>query len=242
LFKFVLLNKFFKIIGVINLSGFAVLGGGLKTTSLYGYKQSLGVNMKISSLFVFIVCFSIIAFAQSDNYKTKALSFSFNGLNLSSYYGGVGGRIWVSDNTVLNASIGGYINETDYDKTETLDKGIQKNKSLTIGIGLENHLQDFSDFSPYFSTRISYSHTDQYYRSSSRYFLQDNKTNSINLDFGFGIEYWIDKRISLSGQHLFYLGYNKGEQSMGYPNDENQNTKGFQLGFGTTSIILSIYF
>jgi hypothetical protein len=34
LFKFVLLNKFFKIIGVINLSGFAVLGGGLKTTSL----------------------------------------------------------------------------------------------------------------------------------------------------------------------------------------------------------------
>jgi len=34
LFKFVLLNKFFIIIGVINLSGIAVLGGGLKTTPL----------------------------------------------------------------------------------------------------------------------------------------------------------------------------------------------------------------
>lgn len=198
--------------------------------------------MKVSSLFVFIISFSVITFAQSNNYKTKALGFSFNGLNLSNYYGGVGGRIWVSSNTVLNASIGGYINETDYDKTETLEKGIQKNKSLTIGIGLENHLEDFSDFSPYVSTRLSYSHTDQYYRSSSGYFLQNNKSNSINLDFGFGIEYWIDKRISLSGQHLFYLGYNKGEQSTGNTNDEIQNTKGFQLGFGTTSIMLSIYF
>ena len=202
----------------------------------------IGGNMKISSFFVFIICFSIITFAQSNNYKTKALSFSFNGLNLSSFYGGVGGRIWVSDNTVLNASIGGYINETDYEKTETLDKGIQKNKSLTVGIGLENHLDNFSDFSPYFSTRISYSHTDQYYRSSIGYFLQENKNNSINLNLGFGIEYWIDKRISLSGQHLFYLGYNKGEQSTGNPSDENQDTKGFQIGFGTTSMILSIYF
>ena len=198
--------------------------------------------MKKISLFTFIIFLSFFSFAQSDNYKTKALSFSFNGLNLSSYYGGIGGRMWLSDNTVLNASIGGYINERDYDKTETLDKGIQKNKSLLIGIGLENHLEDFADFSPYFSTRISYSLTDQYYRSSSGYFLQIDKTNSVNLDFGFGVEYWLNKRISLSGQHLFYLGYTTGEHSTGNPGEENQNIKGFNVGVGTTSIMLSIYF
>ena len=198
--------------------------------------------MKKISLFAFIIFLSFISFAQSDNYKTKALSFSFNGLNLSSYYGGVGGRIWLSDNTVLNASIGGYISERDYEKTETLDKGIQKNKSLIIGIGMENHLEDLADFSPYFSTRISYSLTDQYYRSSNGYSAQNNKTNSVNLDFGFGIEYWINKRISLSGQHLFYLGYTTGEQSTGNLGEENQNIKGFNVGVGTTSIILSIYF
>lgn len=198
--------------------------------------------MKVISFFVLVFYVSIISLAQSnDNYHTSALSFSFNGLNLATYYGGVGGRIWVSNSTVLNASIGGAISERNYERTETLDKGLEKNKSLTIGIGIENHFANANDFSPYFSSRLSLGLYDRYYRYSSSRYLQTDKTSSFNLDFGIGVEYWIIDRISVSGQHLFSMRYETGEQAGSAPS-EVQDIKGFGIGLGTTSIILSIYF
>ncbi len=66
-----------------------------------------------------LICFSlffvlsIFVFPQDKNYKTTALSFSFNGFNLSSYYGGVGGRLWITDSTVFNVNIGGSFSQQE---------------------------------------------------------------------------------------------------------------------------------
>jgi len=193
--------------------------------------------------FILVFGFSFLSLAQeSSNYRTNALSFSFNGLNLGSYHGGVGGRHWISKSTVINASIGGTIYERKYDETATLDKGLEKTKSLYVGIGLENHLESSNDFSPFVSYRFEYGFNDRYYRGAYSTNENRDRTNSLNIDFGLGVEYWILNRISLSGQHLFNARYEFGERSTGGTPNEIQKIKGFQTGLGTTSIILSIYF
>lgn len=204
--------------------------------------------MKIISLFLLVFCISFTSIAQHEsNYKSKSVSFSFNGFNLSSYYGGVGGRIWVSESTVLSVSLGGFINERKYNPTANYTSGMEKNKYLNAGIGVENHLNLSDDLSPYFSSRLSFGYNDRYFRYSSN--IQDSFTDSkeniysINLDFGFGIEFWIHDRISLSGQHLFNMRYETGQRTVGGVIAKDiQDIRGFGLNLGTTSMILSIYF
>ena len=202
----------------------------------------MGVHMKKFLFISLLLVLSIFVFPQDKNYKTTALSFSFNGFNLSSYYGGVGGRYWVSESTVLNASVGGLISEREYEETENLDNSLEKSKYLSIGIGMENHIMDVDNLSPYFSSRISFGISDQYYRSVYGRSEQIDKTYSYNLDLGFGVEYWLIDRISLSGQHLFNIRYETGQRTVNNSNPETQDVKGFGVGFGTTSIMLSIYF
>ena len=199
--------------------------------------------MKSLTLVLLITFISTFLFAQEEsNYKTVALSFNFNGLNLSSYYGGVGGRLWISESTVLNASIGGSISEREYEQTEFTDKGLEKNKYLNIGIGMENHFITADDLSLYLSTRLSFGYSDSYYRWTN--YSSENTENfySYNLGFGLGVEFWLFERMSFSGQHLFNAYYGTGERKSQNPEEIVQNTKGYGLSFGTTSIILSIYF
>lgn len=198
--------------------------------------------------FLFIILFISPSFASlllaqdQGNYKTIALSFNFNGLNLSNYYGGVGGRLWVSESTVLNASIGGSISEREYEPTEETEKGLEKNKYLNIGLGMENHMMTSDNLSLYISTRLSFGYRDEYrryYYQSSEY---SNNVYSYNLGFGLGIEYWIFNRISFSGQHLFNAYYEIGNVHNASSATVEQNINGYGLSFGTTSLILSIYF
>ncbi len=201
--------------------------------------------MKALSIFLLVFSISFAAVAQNTNYRTTALSFSFNGFNLGSYYGGVGGRLWISGSTVLNASIGGSISETKYDPTGNYTSGLNKTKYLNIGFGFEKHFDSDKDLSPYYSARLSVGISDQYYRPSN---IQDysyesiDKSNSFNLDFGFGIEYWILDRISLSGQHLFNVSYLSGKRTIAGRDLVTQDLDGFGVNLGTTSLMLSIYF
>lgn len=199
--------------------------------------------MKAFRSFILILCLPIFLLAQEEsNYKTIALSFNFNGLNLSSYYGGFGGRLWISESTVLNASIGGSISEREYEQTENTDKGLEKNKYLNIGIGMENHFTASDDFSLYLSSRLSFGYNDFYYRWTNYSYESSESFYSYNLGFGLGVEYWLFERMSFSGQHLFNAYYGTGERKSQNPEGIVQNTKGYGVSFGTTSLILSIYF
>lgn len=199
--------------------------------------------MKAFLSFILIFCLPVFLLAQeNNNFKTIALSFNFNGLNLSSYYGGVGGRWWISQSTVLNGSIGGSISEREYEQTEITDKGLEKNKYLNIGFGMENHFTASDDLSLYLSTRLSFGYSDSYYRWTNYSNESSENFYSYNLGFGLGIEYWLFERMSFSGQHLFNAYYGTGERKSQNPEEIVQNTKGYGVSFGTTSIILSIYF
>ncbi|MCF8242573.1 MAG: hypothetical protein K9J16_14440 [Melioribacteraceae bacterium] len=199
--------------------------------------------MKKLVFVIFVLCFSVSLFAQGDYSKTTAVSFSFNGLNLGSFYGGVGGRTWLSETTVLNVNIGGTISEQEYEKTDVLDKGLNKTKRLNLGVGIEKHFSGSTRLSPYYSFRLSIGLTDSYHRSSNSTSENAENKMSYNFDFGMGLEYWLDKSISITGQHLFTLGYKTGSRSFwnGVSN-QSQDLKEFNIGTGTTSIILSIYF
>lgn len=195
-----------------------------------------------------LICFSlffvlsIFVFPQDKNYKTTALSFSFNGLNLSSYYGGVGARFWTTDSNVFNVSIGGSYSQKEYQATENLEEGLEKNSAITLGIGFESHYPISDNLSPYLSFRGSYTMYNRYYRPGYDDYESKDKYNSFGFDFGLGVEYWIVDRISLSGQHLFNLHIDNGERTVGGTENETQDLNGFGVGFGTTSIMLSIYF
>jgi hypothetical protein len=198
--------------------------------------------MKKLLFFSLFFVLSIFVFPQDKNYKTTALSFSFNGLNLSSYYGGVGGRFWTTDSTVFNVSIGGSYSQKVYEATENLKEGFEKNSSLTFGIGGEIHYPTSENLSPYLSFRGSYTMNSRYYRPGYYDYESKDRINSFSFDFGLGVEYWILERISLSGQHLFNLHLDNGERTVGGVENETQDISGFGAGIGTTSIMLSIYF
>lgn len=200
------------------------------------------VLMKAFHSIILVMCLPIFLLAQEENnYKTIALSFNFNGLNLSSYYGGVGGRLWISESTVLNASIGASISETEQEATEEYDKGLTKNKYIDFGVGMENHLLEADNISLYLSTRLALGLTDNYYKSPTSDYKTTDKSYSYRLGFGLGVEYWLFERMSLSGQHLFNAYYTTGEYNFS-GEDSARNTKGYGISFGTTSLILSIYF
>ncbi len=199
--------------------------------------------MKSITILIILISLQSLSIAQENsNYKTIALSFNFNGLNLSSYYGGVGGRWWISESTVLTGSIGGSISEREYEETENTDKGLDKSKYINIGFGMENHFTASDDLSLYLSTRLSFGYNDSYYRATTYYFEGTENFYSYNLGFGLGVEYWLFERMSFSGQHLFNAYYGTGERKSQSTEEMVQNTKGYGLSFGTTSIILSIYF
>lgn len=167
------------------------------TTNLF-----IGSSYEKVNLFQFVFVLSIFVFPQDKNYKTTALSFSFNGFNLSSYYGGVGARFWITDSTVFNLSIGGSYSQKEYHATENLEEGLEKNSAITLGIGFESHYPISENLSPYLSFRGSYTMYNRYYRPGYDDYESKDRINSFSFDFGLGVEYWIVERISLSGQHL----------------------------------------
>ncbi|MGA9119066.1 MAG: hypothetical protein WB699_06835, partial [Bacteroidota bacterium] len=65
--------------------------------------------MKRILTFACVAIISTSTYCQTDAQylKSKALQFSFNGLNLSSFGGGVGGKLWIDDRTALSLAIGG---------------------------------------------------------------------------------------------------------------------------------------
>lgn len=154
----------------------------------------------------------------------------------------MGGRHWISESTVINASVGFSISQEESDKTDNIDKQIEKNKYFNFGIGMENHFAPVDDFSPYFSSRLSLAINDRFYRLIYTGGEQYEKTYSINVEFGIGVEYWVHEKISFSGQHMFHVRYDTGEKSTSSIPIEKQNTSEFIFNIGTTSLIVSIYF
>jgi len=203
----------------------------------------------MKAIFVLVSAMLLMATAAAqpdpEDLKTEALQFSANGLNLGSINAGVGGKLWTTERTALALSIAG---------THTFDKSdpnpIQSGTTLTstmvqVQIGLEWHTGQANNFSPYMAGALfgRYEHR-QYEYSTPSYNVPEvtkSKKTNVGLCFGLGAEYWITHRLSLSGQHLFQVSYAWGTQEYNATTSSAQATHGFIIGFGTSSLVLSLY-
>ncbi len=204
--------------------------------------------MKHVLTFACVAIISTSTYCQTDAQylKTKALQFSFNGLNLSSFAGGVGGKLWLDNRTALSVVIGGshgYLNED----ANALQSGQTNSQStLLLQFGIEAHTFLSSEFSPYVTGAIFGRYEEQDYKTtyagSSSFPESKVKSTNVGLLAGFGAEYWISTRVSLAGQQTFQFSYGFGSREQIDVTDTKQNTRSVNVGLGTSSLILSIYF
>lgn len=182
----------------------------------------------------------------------KALSFSFNGLNLGEFYGGVGGKLWLSNSFALFASL-----DMDY-SSNTIKESEQSNGTKTslfssgLTVGTNLYLSQNKRFLPYLGFNIGFglssttTETDFINTDAKNIF----ETGLVNFGLGaaLGVESFITESVSLSAQHALGLSLGSGSRktTLKRPNqldqvDENDESQ-FDFGLGTSSLILSIYF
>lgn len=103
---------------------------------------------------VILLPFNALSQESSEYLKTKALSFSFNGLNLSGFNGGIGGKSWSSNETAWTLLLSANINSQKNDATSVLTEGSNSQTSAQIQIGIESHNFITNNFSPYIAGSI----------------------------------------------------------------------------------------
>ncbi len=195
-----------------------------------------------------VVLCATLAYSQTETQylKTKALQFSFNGLNLSSVGGGIGGKLWVDDRTALVLAIGGSHSYSSSDANTQQYGRTTSSSILQLQFGLESHTFLSNEFSPYVTGAIFGRYDNQDYKTTypPPTTSAESKYKSTNIGFlaSFGAEYWISSRFSLAGQQTFQMSYAFGSQEEISNVSTTQKTHGFNAGIGTSSLILSIYF
>jgi hypothetical protein len=194
------------------------------------------------------ILFVTAAAAQTDSVclKTKSLQFSFNGLNLGTINAGVGGKVWTTERTAVALALAGSHTFDKSDPNPNQSGTTSVRTAIQAQLGVEWHLDQSCNFSPYLVGAFYTRYERQRYEYTNTYSLTKQETISketrFGISFGLGAEYWITKRLSLAGQHLFVLSYASGTQENNTSTNSTQATQGVDLGLGTSTLILSVYF
>ena len=186
----------------------------------------------------------------------RALSFTFDEFSLDGIDAGVGGKYWFGSKVALRASLRFDVSSQEDDIDSQEDRGIT---SIGFGAGLvaERHAPDASPFgrvSPYLA--VGFEFGADAFSQSSRFPLdnpvQERRNDGHTLSFevlaGFGVEYRVSRRVSLAGEHLFGARIASSTTDMEEVRGEEgtfrfeRQTESFNLGTGTSSLILSVYF
>jgi len=199
-----------------------------------------------------VLLLSTLLYSQEDNkvYRTTSLNFEISAVSLRSFYGGIGGKTWLSETWTLYSSIGGRYSKRTIEATGNYTEGYSKTTSVIINVGFETHFSDVDyDISPYLSASLSGRYEKQSSLNStdttnsnttSNEYRSSN--NGIGINFGIGVEFWITNRISLSGQHLFAANYSWGKEESDREDLVDRSINNIYLHSGTSAIILAIYF
>ena len=201
--------------------------------------------MKRVKFFVLLIFLFACLYPQENMKSKKALCFNFNGLNLNEFSGGIGGKIWLNDKTALVTSLDFDHSKVEYDLTEYQPEQTSSSSDLEITVGLERHLKLNNRISPYLGLnagvgydiyeqeRIDTAHTTR--------IKQEEYMPLFNCILG--VEYFITKNISLSGQYNLRFSYASGKRK-NWSDDlyREQEYKELNTGIGTSTLILAIYF
>ncbi len=179
----------------------------------------------------------------SEPLKTKALSFGFNGLSLSGYDGGVGGKLWLSNARALTMSLDGslFSRTTEGDSSRTDDKS--SSSEIRLNAGIEQHADIGQGFSPFLAAGLSlgYIRSRNSYGSIANPYVYGSHYTSFGAVAGLGLEYWITPRVSFAGLQRLSADYRIGKAYDGPKGSAERDSYEIQMGLGSTSLILSIY-
>ena len=206
-------------------------------------------TVKFLFLFIFLIIF---IYPQEGMKSKKAISFSFDGFNLGEFNGGIGGKIWLSDKSALVTSIDLDFSDTEYDGGAVLVERDDTAFSGGLKFGLERHFKANKKISPYIGALLGINYNQRERKRQDTTYTSKSTDSAVvpSLRLVLGVEYFITKNISLSGQHNLGFSYYLGEQKVyrKYSDDidgmidEKQDYTRMQVGFGTSSLVLSIYF
>jgi hypothetical protein len=200
-----------------------------------------------AALFLATLLFSVSAALSqaADPLKTKALSFNINGLTLSGLNGGLGGKIWIPGNRAVTGSVdGGYSSHVSDLSDSVYIEDRTKSWNIVINAGIEQHFNWQPGLSPYvlggvFLGRESWRRRSGFVTDPEVLYFDKNFSGGVKA--GFGLEYWVTPRVSVSGQQQVIATYTWGRYNRpGLMNDQEQSS--FGLDLGTSSVILSVYF
>ena len=183
-------------------------------------------------------------FAQEEVEKLKgkkALSFSFQSLNIGKFKGGIGGRKWLSENLVGFVSV-----NTNYINSEVDEVDKRTNLSLGATIGFEKHRGFVDKVSPYWGFEFGIGYIlSKFVSYGGSIGPRENQVteNSFGADFILGVEYRVRKRISLTGQYNLGIRFTIGNRKYTIQEiKQESSTSSFTAGISVVSLILSIYF
>lgn len=185
--------------------------------------------------------------------SNRALSFSFDELRLDGVDGGVGARWYVGQNTAIRGTLRLGVESTEDVIEGTSDTG---RNGVTVGTTfmVEFHTRSFRRVSPYLGSGFgigidAYSQTRDF--DGTNEFRQQRVKGStlhFTVNAALGMEVFLTRSVSLAGEHLFEAVVDSGdEEYKDYPREgqvviTNRDIRRFDLGIGTSSLILSVYF
>lgn len=208
----------------------------------------------MKALILVVLCLAIALPAAADDMMdevvaerdgTKGLLFSFNGLNLSSFDGGIGTKWWLSGSTAMVGSV--LLANRGTQKDPLQDRPGRESTELRIGaaLGVEKHLAHFGRFSPYFGVNLGYKYS--YYLvesapptgSDGEVFTNKSESNGVSLGLAFGVECFLTKHVSVGGQYELAAEYHQGQDEY---NKRIQDFSEHRLGIGSSYVSLAVYF
>jgi hypothetical protein len=215
---------------------------------------------KLSFILIFLIV--SLSFAQvedslriNDNESKTAILFELNNLNLNTFKGGIGLKCWGAGQTAYIGKINFSVNKDKKEKSNRLMG--EENSEILVGadFGIEKHFDFFNNISPYLGimlgvgfekikTKTILSESTFYFFYPS-YYNNEIKTTliSLSLELNFGIEYFLNHNISITGQYSLGVFYKFGkEEIVSNIVEESREISELNTGISSSSLILSVYF
>ena len=189
----------------------------------------------ISLFLAFIIIPSLFAQEQSQRKGKKAIQFDVDGVSLiNGSIHGVAGKYWWTDNLATRAGLQFGIESYKDEFSDQTDREVD-NINTKLIFGIEKYLKSIKKISPYFGAEIGVLLEKQHENENT---VNEVKWSHQDISIGllFGVEYWINSNISLSGCHKIDLQYYKYQDNI-----KSHNTPLIELNLSTTCLTLSIY-
>lgn len=205
-------------------------------------RKSLCTNFFLVTISLFYLCTENV-FCQDSSYtrtKLKGLSFGINFNPVSIGNSSLAGKYWVNEQFVALAGLGfNTSNDVTTYRTSGSPTVSSYNSNISLLVGAEYHIAKQEPLSAFARFSLSY------YTSTVPGWNNSQLFDSGVISFypGFGVEYFITTRVSVSLLQTLYINYawGNGLQPTGNPS-VLADGRSFQVRSALTFFLLNIYF